>query len=362
MKLNRLKISLFAIGLLGLSSCIREDATPVEVPSMDGVVSPNVGGATYPNQVWIDLSENKQTINERHAWDLAFSNDNSNRVLLNNSIMMAVGQIPHTTDIDAVTEASVASLKDHVRAGFASPDYIDDPTGNYETQTTGMKAVSAIDSENPVYLLNLGTTLCTGNVSIGGTCTGDQERGWMKIRIFLHPKGYKIQYAKLNETTHKEMIVEKTDKHHFVHISLTNGQKVSVQPEKKKWDLVYTVLTNTTGEPPMSYVFADMVLINTKSNVGAYMVKVPAGQTVDDAYDKFTKSSVDATKFDSNDQRAIGSQWRGIIPGTSSGASVYTDRFFIVRDADGMYYKLKFLGMTNSEGTRGFPKFDYRLL
>ena len=36
--------------------------------------------------------------------------------------------------------------------------------------------------------------------------------------------------------------------------------------------------------------------------------------------------------------------------------------FYIIKDPNGNYYKLKFTALLNDKGVRGFPEFKYKLL
>ncbi len=65
-------------------------------------------------------------------------------------------------------------------------------------------------------------------------------------------------------------------------------------------------------------------------------------------------------RFVYNDQRALGSHWR-TTTGTN-GAEVFSDRFYIIKDAEGFYFKLRMMKMSNEEGYRGYPEFEYQPL
>jgi hypothetical protein len=44
------------------------------------------------------------------------------------------------------------------------------------------------------------------------------------------------------------------------------------------------------------------------------------------------------------------------------GLEVYGDRFYIIKDAEGYYFKLRFTRMTSTAGERGRPQFEYKPL
>jgi hypothetical protein len=62
----------------------------------------------------------------------------------------------------------------------------------------------------------------------------------------------------------------------------------------------------------------------------------------------------------STSQVAIGSDWRA-GGGPGSAPAVRTDRYYIIKDADNNYYKLRFTALTQA-GERGYPAFEYALV
>lgn len=360
-------IKIFSAIILALTfqSCLSADEDPVKVAPITGqTLEPKIGGAAQGNQVWVKLSDASQSTNIRTDWDLAFYSGDQFRVILNNSIIMAVGKIPSATDINLVKVSDVAQLQDVVQIGTfdaANMQYIDNPNGNFLTQSSGISEIKVNDADNPIYLLNMGRKIYDGTIAPGSVITGGDSRGWKKIQILRADNGYKIRYADLNDKTYKEYNVTKSADHNFKFFSIENNVEVKVQPQKKAWDLGFTVFTNevftTTGQASGSYVFADFVVTNTLDGVGAYQVNVATGQTLDQAYNNFKMSDIDASKFIFNDQRAIGDHWR--ITTGSNGAQVYSNRFFVIKSADGFFFKLRFNRMTNNSGERGFPSFEY---
>lgn len=354
----------FLIGTSLISqSCINDNEDPVSIAPTDGeVVNPDVGGATQPNQVWIDLGTNTQILTKRTDWDLAFYSGSAFKVMLNSSIMMAAGKIPNATDIDLVTEANVATLKDEVQVANFNPAnvvYIDDVNGNFPSGYTAIEEIKVNDAENAVYLVNMGKEIYTGTVATGSVATGGDSRGWMKVQVVRSGDGYKVKYASLNDTTHKELTITKNTAYNYNFVSLKNNKEVPVQPERKKWDISFTVFTNTiTGAG--SYIYADFVTINNLGGAGAYEVKVTAPASGVEAYKNFKATDIDQSKLIYNDQRVIGSNWRN--PVGVNGLEVYGDRFYIIKDAEGYYFKLRFTRLTSIAGERGRPQFEYQPL
>ena len=358
-------------------SCINDNEDAVLVTKSDGAIAdPTVGGAKQPNQVWIDLSDidpitkkPKETLTKRTDWDLAFYSGNGFKVILNSSIMMAAGKILNATNIDAVTEASVATLKTQVQVADFNPAnvaYIDDVKGDVPSGYTAIEEIKANESDNAVYLVNMGKEIYSGTVPTGSVATGGDNRGWMKIQVVRTATGYKVKYAELNSDTHKELSIDKNTSYNFNFVSLKNNKEIFIQPEKNKWDICFTVFTNTIIGAG-SYIYADFVTINNVGGAAAYEVIVPSTSSGIEAYTNFKTSDIDQSKFIHNDQRVIGSNWRN--PVGVNGLEVYGDRFYVVKDAEGFYFKLRFTRLTKSTsdqngqaGERGFPQFDYKPL
>lgn len=345
-------------------SCINDNEDPIAIAPSDGArVDPNVGGATQPNQVWFDLGTDTEIVTKRTDWDLAFYSGSSFKVVLNSSIMMAAGKIPNATNIDQVTEASLTTLKDQVQVANFNPSnvtFIDDVNGNFPTGYTAIDEIKPTDAENAIYLVNMGKEIFVGSVSNGSVATGGDNRGWLKVQIVRSGDGYKVKYAALNSTTHSELTVTKNAAYNYNFVSLkNNNSQVTVQPEKKKWDICFTVFTNTIAGAG-SYIYADFVTLNNVGGAGAYEVLVPAPASGVEAYTNFKASNIDQSKFIYNDQRIIGANWRN--PVGTNGLEVYGDRFYVIKDAEGYYFKLRFTRLTSTTGERGRPQFEYKPL
>lgn len=367
--INILFILLVAIAL---QSCLAADEDPVSVPPITGeTLSPELGGAKQSNQVWVDLSEpqsKSMTSNLRTDWDLGFYSGDDFRVIINSSIIMAAGKIPNANDIDAVTEAQVASLQDEVMIGSflaSNLQYVDNPNGMFLTQTTGIEAIKANDADNPIYLVNMGRDIYSGIITPGSAIVGGDARGWYLLQITRSNNGYRLKYKDLSsEKAHSEYILSKNTDYALNFFSLKKGSEVTIQPKRKGWDIGFTVLTNevfySPGVSAGSYVYADFVISNITDGVGAYQVDIPSGINTDQYYSNFKSKDIEASKFIFNDQRAIGDHWRTVTG--SNGAQVYGDRFYIIKDAEGFFFKLRFNKMMNDKGERGYPQFEYEIL
>ncbi|HET8838253.1 MAG TPA: HmuY family protein [Flavobacteriaceae bacterium] len=345
----------FSFGKINLTNGIANGNTTLlvsysESASLGGNFAPNVGGPNEPNQVYVDLSGQTETIVRRDTWDLKFYSGNEFRVKLNSSLFMMAAELP-TTNLDDISESDVQNLKTQMQfLVVGSEEFVDDPNGSITE--TAISEISIAPEENKVYLLKMGYEIGTDMPENGSVAISGESRGWKKIRILREGNNYVLQYADLNSTTHQEFTISKDAVHNFTFFSFETESVVEIAPEN--WDLNFSTFTEVEEFPTgglTAYGYSDYAKTNVQSNVKAYQVL-----TTETSYQNFSSADIQVGNFDL-DQRAIGANWRDVFEGT-----VFPDRFYVLQDSDGNRYKLRFITMVNEDGVRGYPKFEYQLL
>lgn len=354
-------ILFLSFALLTLGACSSDDDTAVEIPSVGATIPASVGGGNQPNQLYLDLSTGESKSVNRASWDFGFSGGADFRVVINGSLKMAVKKLA-TSDITLVQESD-ANVTVGAGTTAASNGFVDNPTGVLAGAGLGIGTaiaeISATDADNKVYLVNLGSAVSTSKPTVGSVIVDGEARGWKKVRILRSGNGYKIQYADLASTTFTEKTVSKDADFNFTFFSLTTGNTVSVEPQKAKWDLNFTTFTNyLNAGTEVTYGYSDFIVTNMKGGTQAYQVL-----TTEKTYEAFTKADVAVANFTASatDQRIIGANWRN-GGGPTTLPSIRTDRFYIIKDAAGNYYKVKFLTMVNAAGERGNVTLEYAIL
>lgn len=307
----------------------------------------NGGGPTYPNKVFIDLSANRQTSVLRTAWDLGFyTGTDDYRVIINSSSAMMAKQIAKN-DLTTVTAADTVGFSAEVFFNGAAPTaaslaYIDYPNG--DLSKTAIASISATAADNKVYIVNRGT----------GVGSPAPARGWKKIRIIRNATGgYTLQHADIAATTFSSIDIAKDDAYFFKYVSFETGAVV-VEPQKKKWDLAWTYFSNVTnfGSGEVPYLFQDVVLINRN-------VQIAKVTTATKVFADFNEADITAQTFFTT-QNAFAADWRsGGGPGVSP--AVRTDRYYIIKDGENNYYKIRFTALTQNN-ERGYPAFESVLI
>lgn len=345
---EKVSFEIFSSGspvLIGATKQLTVSFAELVASSASAVV--NGGGATYPNKVFIDLSANRQTAVQRTNWDLGFyTGTDDYRVILNSSSAMMAKQI-NKNDLNAVTAADTVGFSNEVAFSQTNPQaislpYIDYPTG--DLTKTAIASIAATATDNKVYIVNRG-------LGIGAPAPA---RGWKKIRIIRNASGgYTLQHADIAATTFSSVDIPKDDTYFFKYLSFENGA-VAVEPLKKKWDIAWTYFSNVTnfGSGEVPYLFQDIILINRNVQIAKVLVATKA-------YADFAEADIAAQTFLTT-QNAIASDWRS-GGGPTSAPAVRTDRYYIVKDADNNYYKLRFTALTQN-GERGYPAYEVALV
>ncbi|MEQ8808296.1 MAG: HmuY family protein, partial [Imperialibacter sp.] len=271
------------------------------------------------------------------------------KVILNSSVTMFAQALEKTdlaevTASDTIGFAAAMSINAFSTAAFG---WIDDPSGDLDK--TAIAEISATADENVVYIINRGEAPAAAAGAVG------ESRGWKKIKITQTAEGYLLQYADMSATTFEEIEIDKVEGQQFVYAHFEDGV-VDVEPAKDKWDIAWTGFMNSTnfGSGLIPYYFQDIVLQNI-AGVETAMVL-----TASKSYESFGSGDIASLEF-SESQAVIGSTWRVTGGPGGSQPAVHEDRFYIIKDASGNYYKLKFTALMQG-GERGKPQIAYELL
>ncbi|MBU2940965.1 HmuY family protein [Lacinutrix sp. C3R15] len=378
-----------------ITSCSSDDnggsSEEITTPaSTGGIIDPDVGGFNQPNRVFVDLSTGNQVAVTRNAWEIAVYNGSENRVFINNTLLVSAAELDGITDITAVTETTVltspltlnaldqtftpttvtvntvAELIEGLPVNYyqygdldAGISFTDSKEG--ELSGTAFEEISTTDSENNVYIVNLGNEIPTTNSGTINT-TGD-ARGYLKVRVLTDGNTYTIQYAALSNTTdYSELTVTKDSNYNLTYVSLTDEQVATLEPTSSNWDIDFGGVFSyygLQGTLAAGLTYSDYTLHNTLGGVGLYEVTVEDDTTP--SYTNFTYADVTEASFVYNDRAIIGSGWRSVDYITGE-TTVTEDRYYIVKDTDNNYYKLRFTAVESENGERGYPQFQYELL
>lgn len=327
-----------------------------EIVAEEATMDPTVGGPLQPNKVFIDLSASRQTVVMRNGWDLGFyMAEGQFRVILNSSSSMLARALDKK-DLNSVTAQDTlnwgAQLSQDAVFGAITSEtlpawtsqavtWIDAPNG--DMTNTAIAEISATADDNKVYIINRGK-------NPDGT-----ERGWKKVRVIRDGDNYTLQHADIGAETFSTINITRDNAYLFKYIKFETGA-VDIEPKKDKWDIAFTVFTNTT---PVSqtltvpYVYNDVVIQNR------YNTETTEVLTSTKSYNEFDEDDLSGVTF-STSQINIGSKWRS-GGGPGGGPALKEDRFYLIKDSAGNIYKLKFTALTQN-GERGRPQIQFELI
>jgi hypothetical protein len=350
------KLLLLSVTVAALVSCSKDKDPVIIVPPSSGStmqLNGGTGGASAVNSIYVDFSADKQDSVKRAGWDLGFYCGSDFKVIINNTNGSSAKKLAKT-DLNAVTEAdfNLADLKINLGADNSEPEFakLDDPRKPSILDKTVIDPISSTEADNKVYIL----------APVGGSHSiVISAEDCYKIRIFRKGSGYTLQYAKLKDATFKTIDISKDADHNFNYVSLTGGKTVTVEPAKSNWDIEWTWSMYYDPTAGYIYSYSDIVFINNLAGVTALERVYSSPEIAADAFTKFNKDSV--TKYSLQSKRDVmASNWR-ITTGTGKG--VKKDRFYVIKDVAGNFYKLKFSSFTEEEGgTRGKPEIRYELI
>lgn len=307
-----------------------------------GIVELDAGGATFTHQAFFDFSKSTQSTVSKASWDIGFSTAPGQFAVALNAPAYHMARGLETTDLMAVSSADTLGFAGEMVIPQFNPmvgaiDWVDTPDGNLVTTAFG--EIASAEAEAQVFILRRAT------------------QDWLKVKVFRDGENYQVQWAAIDEASFNEAEIAKDEAYNFIHFSFDNAE-VAVEPAKDAWDIMFSTYTSSLnlGGPGLDipYGFNDYIIIN-RNNTEAAMVMIE-----DIAYDAFTSANTSSLEFASAID-AIGSNWRQ-GGGPNSGPQLFEDRFFVIRDAEGLLYKFRFTRLTSTSGERGYPEFTFEKL
>jgi hypothetical protein len=331
-----------ALGLLMLisiafsvTSCFKEDekVTP-HVPG-DAMIDTIELTGYYKNQVYYDLgTKTPVQVSLRNKWDLSFEcAPNGWHIRLNTSCFMYAADLGNT-GIGLPADTTGVPWKFDVSNGKADSTAI----GVWFT-INGSDTIS----NGHTYAINRGLD------ELGN------PRGMRQLVIdSIASDVFYFRVSDFNGGNQKSYSVAKNPTVSNILFTFDSGTGVASEPDKNNWDLVftqYTTLLYTDEGTPYPYLVTG-VLMNPNLVIAA-MDSLTAFTDVN--YELINNFSF------SNNQDQIGYDWK-YYSFDSGSYTIRPQMIYIIRDTEGFYYKLHFLGFYNDKGEKGYPTIEFQKL
>ncbi len=297
---------------------------------------------SYASSIYIDFSNNASILADRKSWNIGFTTDADFHVVLNPYHLSKAWKI-NKTDITTPISTTDTTGSNLNFGAYSTPNTaIDAVTGNLSQTVFGDIEGTEAEAKIIIYAAD-------------GATSADN---WYRVKVSRNGEGYKLQYAKYNETAVKTVEINKNSDYNLIFFSLETNQTVSVEPKANNWDIQWSYALHQTafGSSYIAYAFQDMILLNYIAGAEAAEV-LSTIDNWDTDFNAFSKANISGLTF-LNTRDAIGDKWR-----VTTGSGIKKDRFYVVKDPTGNYYKLRFKKMgVGDTGQRGRPEIDYILL
>jgi HmuY protein len=282
--------------------------------------------SNYKNQIWFRLSDNQiVSTNSKVDWDLAFDCDpSSNTVFINTSKVMRTSKT-NSQNLSHIIDTTGYSL--NIRA--------DMPSGNKDSTAIGNWWVT-----NSVYIINRGYD------------ENSTLLNFYKLKILNSTNNaFTIEYAPINSNASTQIVIQKNTAYNRVMFSFNTNQTIYLEPKKTDYDLCFTQYTHYFDNPPQYYQVTG-VLNNSFNTRIAKVNSKP--------FNDITLSDTAGVHF-SKSASAIGYDWKTFSLNTNL-FTVDAMKCYIINDNKGFYYKMHFIDFYNSNGIKGYPKFEFKKL
>ena len=313
---------LLGIFILLAGSC-KKDELPVDRPDKGDLTTVQAEmSSDYKFQLYFDLQSNTfRQKNLKKEWDLGFSCDpQTSSIVLNTAKLMYAAPI---------TNKTFAQISD--TSGFGINKQSDNSNGDPSQ-----------------------TAFAAGNLFIvdKGMDESGVQLGFFKIEILSSsPSNYQIRIANLDGSNEQNHTIVKDEDYNFIFVNWSNGLSIkSIEPPKSTWDLQFTQYTHLFHEPEYTQYLVTGCLLN-HYNTKAVQVNNISFDAIDLNYAQGILLSEEIN--------TIGYDWKEF---NGSQYTIFSDKIYIIQDAEGFYYKLRFIDFYNLSGQKGYPTFEYQQL
>lgn len=301
-----------------------KDEIPIEPHETgDAIEAQAEMGQTYKNQLYYSLKNNTFVAsNDKKIWQLGFESSATGwHIILNSANAMAVYR----------SDLNFDEIIDENGIEFDHWDY---SSGNLDST-----AIGDWQAENKLYIIDFGYD--------------DQaaHMGYGKLIIeSVNSTSYEISYGDISDVTPQQYTITKNTDNLFTYFSFQNGT-ITVAPPNETYDLVFTQYTHLFTNPFHSYLVTG-VLLNRYNTT--------ATKITDKDFYEIEYSDVVGLNYSPN-LDIIGYSWKEYDFDQSIYA-VDPSIIYIVKTNEGLFYKLHFIDFYNSQGIKGYPKFEMQAL
>ncbi len=320
------------------ASCEKDNDKAIVLPPIDTTMSSmQVSmGVNYDTMIFVNLTTGDTKYSAIKDYDLAFeASPQGQYIYLNTGKYMFAWRSASTGLANTDTTGLVWAT--------------DADTWLGDSTAFGKNKDAAGNSNNTVVVIDRGKYNHFGS---------DRYR---KLQIVsISSSDYVIRYSKLDNSDYHEFTVPKDDSYSLMYFSFTNGgTMVSLAPPKDQWDIVFTRYIHTYWEETLQFRFylVNGTMTNRWNETTCAILKkdsVPGYKP----FGVFNHNDIANFTF-YNDANVMGFDWKDFDFNTNM-YYIVPDLFYVIKNHNGEYYKLKYYDFYNAQGLRGCPAFQYQ--
>lgn len=318
--------------LLIITSCFKEDVK-INPPKPGNINTVTIEiGYPYLNQVYYNCEQNKIiSTNTKYDWDLAFECGTNGYHIKMNTAKGILTSNQGSSNFNSVSSASGVEWQWDNSNGNLNDTGIGEWFDFQQDQSLGF-----------TYIIDL-------KYDIGGANLGYKKVNFLTVTDTT----YTFKFANLDGTNEITYTIKKDNSVNFICFTFANGGKTKhIEPNKTDWDLCFTNYQHKFSNLPLPFVITG-VLSNKYSGV------IVAEDTLNNFTTLTLKDTVNYTFTNKLDE--IGYDWK-IRNSADNSFTIDEQKSFLIRNQNGLYFKLRFIDFYNETGSKGYPKFEIQKL
>ncbi|MBK7129982.1 MAG: HmuY family protein [Crocinitomicaceae bacterium] len=311
---------------LFLHACMKEDK-PIPSPQPGNIESVMIEiGYPYLNQVYFSCENNEiVSTNTKFDWDLGFEcGPNGFHIIVNTARGTLVANAGELAFEDVQSSAGLEWTWDR-------------SSGDMDSTAFGEWLNSGGDSRKEIFIVDRQSDSEGNNLPM------------KKIRIdSVSQSSYYITYANLDNSQLFSKEIPKDNSRNFISFSFDNeGEVKTIEPPSTDWDLCFTNYQHYFSNLPLPFVITG-VLSNRKS--GIVCADIP--------FNGFEQAVLADTALYVFTNRAdeIGYDWK-IRNDLDNSYTIDENKFFMLKNQQGVFYKIRFTDFYDQQGNKGYPTF-----
>lgn len=310
--------------IIAICSC-KKDELAIQKHNSGNVLTASVNmESNYKWQLFYDLETNsiiKQV--QKTEWDLGFESSSEGYHIILNSAKAVFSRSIKTTDFE--------SIKDTI--GFAENKLWDEPSGNLDST-----AIGDWRNQNNSYLIDRGFN------------EKGEHQGFRKIQFQSVTKThYNVRFAELSGKGDTILQIQKDTNYNFQYLSFNSNQEVLIEPKKQLWDICFSQYIHVFYNPTTTYLVTGCLLNRYKT--AAVLDSIAS-------FESMNFGSISKYTFSTN-INTIGYGWKVYLLGVYTTSSHFN---YLIRNRNGLYFKLHFVDFYDTFGVKGNPKWEYQQL